>query len=280
MGIRISEMEEATTFGADDYVPIVTNGTNKKALGQKIKDFIAGFFVAKDDNSRLITSLGQTFTDCNTVMTSGMYSANMGTVSNAPAGTMISSNGGQLIVTQRASDVRVFQTLFVYVGNGSKTEIYVRAQDNATSFSDWRHITEADGISFDNTGTGMTAENVQAAIDEIVKTQNLTITKTENTYFNQTDFGRLTAYKKGNFFCFNCNLKISAAIPVLSDFYEIGRITGWNVPFQALQCITGQTNLNNQLTLSITNSGIVRIFTTTGCIINDWYRSVITVPTL
>lgn len=51
MGIRISEMEEATTFGADDYVPIVTNGTNKKALGQKIKDFIAGFFVSKSGDS-------------------------------------------------------------------------------------------------------------------------------------------------------------------------------------------------------------------------------------
>lgn len=47
MGIRISEMEEATTFGADDYVPIVTSGTNKKALGAKIKDFIAGFFATK-----------------------------------------------------------------------------------------------------------------------------------------------------------------------------------------------------------------------------------------
>ena len=51
MGIRISEMEEATTFGADDYVPIVTNGTNKKALGAKIKDFIAGFFVNKSGDT-------------------------------------------------------------------------------------------------------------------------------------------------------------------------------------------------------------------------------------
>lgn len=51
MGIRISEMEEATTFGADDYVPIVTSGTNKKALGQKIKDFIAGFFVSKSGDT-------------------------------------------------------------------------------------------------------------------------------------------------------------------------------------------------------------------------------------
>ena len=51
MGIRISEMEEATTFGADDYVPIVTNGANKKALGQKIKDFIAGFFVSKSGDT-------------------------------------------------------------------------------------------------------------------------------------------------------------------------------------------------------------------------------------
>lgn len=51
MGIRISEMEEATTFGADDYVPIVSNGTNKKALGAKIKDFIAGFFVNKSGDT-------------------------------------------------------------------------------------------------------------------------------------------------------------------------------------------------------------------------------------
>ena len=51
MGIRISEMEEATTFGADDYVPIVTSGTNKKALGAKIKDFIAGFFVSKSGDT-------------------------------------------------------------------------------------------------------------------------------------------------------------------------------------------------------------------------------------
>lgn len=51
MGIRISEMEEATTFGADDYVPIVTNGTNKKALGAKIKNFIAGFFVNKSGDT-------------------------------------------------------------------------------------------------------------------------------------------------------------------------------------------------------------------------------------
>lgn len=46
MGIRISEMEEAATFGADDYVPIVTSGTNKKALGSKIKAFIKGGFAA------------------------------------------------------------------------------------------------------------------------------------------------------------------------------------------------------------------------------------------
>ena len=63
MGIRISEMEEATTFGADDYVPIVTNGTNKKALGQKIKDFIAGFFATKNgdnitDDSAFRTAIG------------------------------------------------------------------------------------------------------------------------------------------------------------------------------------------------------------------------------
>ena len=218
MGIRISEMEEATTFGADDYVPIVKNGTNKKALGQKIKDFIAGFFVAKDDNSRLITSLGQTFTDCNAVMTSGMYSANMGAVSNAPAGTMVSSNGGQLIVTQRASDVRVFQTLFVYVGNGSKTEIYVRAQNNATSFSDWRHITAADGISFDNTGTGLSASNVQAAITELTQVVEAVI-QPMNNKFTQRDAFR--AARKGEWISIRSFVNITTAVNASESFAKI-----------------------------------------------------------
>ena len=46
MGIRISEMEEAASFGADDFVPIVSNGSNKKALGSKLKAFFKGGFTA------------------------------------------------------------------------------------------------------------------------------------------------------------------------------------------------------------------------------------------
>ena len=167
MGIRISEMEEAASFGEEDLIPIVKNGSNKKALGSKIKDFIAGFFVAKDDNSRLITSLGQTFTDCDAVMTAGMYYNNLANVTNAPAGTMVSANSGQLIVTQRASDVRVFQTLYVYVGNGNKTEIYVRAQKNATSFADWTQLAKTDGSNISDAAAfrsaiGITTGNITA----------------------------------------------------------------------------------------------------------------------
>ena len=51
MGIRISEMEEAASFGEEDLIPIVSNGSNKKALGSKIKDFIAGFFVSKSGDT-------------------------------------------------------------------------------------------------------------------------------------------------------------------------------------------------------------------------------------
>ena len=51
MGIRISEMEEAASFGEEDLIPIVKNGSNKKALGSKIKDFIAGFFVSKSGDT-------------------------------------------------------------------------------------------------------------------------------------------------------------------------------------------------------------------------------------
>lgn len=51
MGIRISEMEEAASFGEEDLIPIVKDGSNKKALGSKIKDFIAGFFVSKSGDT-------------------------------------------------------------------------------------------------------------------------------------------------------------------------------------------------------------------------------------
>lgn len=47
MSRRISEMDEAVSFGEDDLIPIVKNGANKKATGSKIKDFIGNFFVKK-----------------------------------------------------------------------------------------------------------------------------------------------------------------------------------------------------------------------------------------
>ena len=152
MGIRISEMEEAASFGEEDLIPIVKNGSNKKALGSKIKDFIAGFFVAKDDNSRLITSLGTVFTDCNAVFDAGMYyNSSMANVSNAPAGTTSANNAAQLVVTKRANVSRVFQTLYVYIaaGSGNKMNIYTRAQKNATEFADWVCLCNADGSNID-----------------------------------------------------------------------------------------------------------------------------------
>ena len=51
MGIRISEMEEATNLGEDDVFPIVKNGSNKKSAISKIKDFISGFFVSKSGDT-------------------------------------------------------------------------------------------------------------------------------------------------------------------------------------------------------------------------------------
>lgn len=110
MGIRISEMEEATTFGADDYVPIVTNGTNKKALGQKIKDFIAGFFATKTGDN---ISDKATFRSAIEISATNTPFDNTGTgmsAENVQAGIMELSRNRALIDGSNIGDKATFRT--------------------------------------------------------------------------------------------------------------------------------------------------------------------------
>lgn len=53
----------------------------------------------------------------------------------------------------------------------------------------------------------------------------LTFTRTNNSYYNATDFGRITGYSKNDNIYINLNLRTSAAIPANTSSFEIGVIT-------------------------------------------------------
>ena len=135
MGIRISEMEEATTFGADDYVPIVTNGANKKALGQKIKDFIAGFFVSKSGDTMTgdmtIEKSNGDFVSKNPNVTINT-SANNGVTSSQTEGFMIKDSANKdvtrfISVQETNGDVIAQIAAFNKKTDGTETSNYINA---------------------------------------------------------------------------------------------------------------------------------------------------------
>ena len=146
MGIRISEMEEATTFGADDYVPIVTSGTNKKALGQKIKDFIAGFFVSKSGDTMsgdlTVEKSNGDFVSKNPNITINT-SANNGVTSSQTEGFMIKDSANNNIarfisVQETTGDVLAQMAAFNKKTDGTATTNYINVtikKDGTSSYT-------------------------------------------------------------------------------------------------------------------------------------------------
>ena len=155
MGIRISEMEEATTFGADDYVPIVTSGTNKKALGAKIKDFIAGFFVSKSGDSMtgdlIVEKSNGEFVSKNPNVTINT-SANNGVTSSQIEGVIVKDSANNnvarfLAFQETTGDVIIQLAAFNKKTDGTETNNYI----NATVKKDGtRTYTVADPAAFRN----------------------------------------------------------------------------------------------------------------------------------
>lgn len=70
MGIRFSDMESASTFQANDIVPIVSDGENKIVTGEKIKQYAAG------DKQDSLTGGTISTGDLNDYTTAGSYYVN------------------------------------------------------------------------------------------------------------------------------------------------------------------------------------------------------------
>jgi hypothetical protein len=110
-----------------------------------------------------------------------------------------------------------------------------------------------------------------------VNTQ-LTLTRTSNNYVDAASFARLAAVRKDNVLFFICNLALSSSIPAsaLSDFVEIGRISGWSSAYTIMQQIPSQQSDGNSLSIRVTSNGIVSIYAVKAT--SSWYRTVVSIP--
>lgn len=176
MGIRISEMEEATTFGADDYVPIVSNGTNKKAIGSKIKAFIKGGFTAAravvtDAEGNLSTSnvtsaelanLSGIDRNINGYLTNKAFPTG-GVVDNFHAATGSNQDYNGIYWLQKTQwadmpagsygflEVEGGMQRFTPYGTQGRSDVYIRVFIN-NAWTPWKEISPITSTS--NTGTG------------------------------------------------------------------------------------------------------------------------------
>ena len=106
----------------------------------------------------------------------------------------------------------------------------------------------------------------------------LETTYTTNSYVTEEAFGRLFAWKEGNLVQITVNLNI-ASLPTQSDFVEIGRIAlpaDKAFPMSVIQTLSGQTDADVNVTLQITNSGIVKLYNGFSSAATGWYRAVVT----
>lgn len=106
----------------------------------------------------------------------------------------------------------------------------------------------------------------------------LTLTRTANNYVDAASFARLAAVRKDNVLFFICNLALSSSIPAsaLSDFVEIGRISGWSSAYTIMQQIPSQQSDGNSLSIRVTSNGIVSIYAVKAS--SSWYRTVVSIP--
>lgn len=196
MGIRISEMEEATTFGADDYVPIVTNGTNKKALGAKIKDFIAGFFVNKSGDTMTgdltVEKSNGDFVSKNPNVTINT-TANNGVTSSQIEGVIIKDSADNNVarfisVQETTGDVIAQMAAFNKKTDGTATNNYI----NITIKKDGtRSYTVSDAEAFRNAiGLNESTTSLTSAVSQVYRQY---IKKFYNIVFCYIDINNLNA---------------------------------------------------------------------------------------
>lgn len=119
---------------------------------------------------------------------------------------------------------------------------------------------------------------VKGKIDNITTEAQLTISRIENSYFNDEVIQRNVVKTCNNVKCVIVNLQnTSAAIPVISGFIDIFKINNFSINNTCYQCVISQSNTNQNAVLQLTTNGTMRLHTDTGLSLNNFIRCTITV---
>ena len=122
---------------------------------------------------------------------------------------------------------------------------------------------------------GGITNDLRSAVDGILTRltrSTLTITRTENAYFDQTKIDRCHAYSRANIRVLQVNLQ-STSSGAMADFVEIFRIAGWSAAATIYATIPSQEGGDYPLTLSISASGVVKAYAALGMPSGTWYRA-------
>ena len=78
-------------------------------------------------------------------------------------------------------------------------------------------------------------------------------------------------------FC-NLNVKLSAYPSAMSDYVKIGEIANWSAVSSALITVPCQSDGSKVMAFNIDTNGNIRIFSSTGLTVGEFYRAFVAVP--
>lgn len=165
---------------------------------------------------------------------------------------LIASQRGQTVVGTYNEDDAGDDYVFI-AGNGTSDS----ARSNALTV-DW------DG-------------NVKAAGHVSGTSEQLTITRTANSYVDATYVGYLRAVRKDGMLWFNGNIGFSTAMPSGTGWTEIAKISGWNAPYGVYATVAGQQG-GGILTVMVTEGGSVQLYNNSGGAVNGFHRCPMCTP--
>lgn len=147
-------------------------------------------------------------------------------------------------------------------------------QANADAIKSLKNRTGGGGVQ-DVTVNGSSVVTDGVAEITLPTVQGLTLTRTNNSYVNATNFARLTASKYGRSGEINFNLAFSTSMPNGTALTQIGTLTGATLAHEIDVTIPCQSN-NATILVQITTSGAINVGNFSGTATGtNFFRSII-----
>ena len=108
--------------------------------------------------------------------------------------------------------------------------------------------------------------------------KTLTVTRTNNTWFNADSIGRVKAYRTTGALILICNLACTTAGNAASGLTQIASISGWNSLTDAYVQVPHQTSSSSSLLVQVTSDGKINVNTTIGNFVSGFYRFTLAMP--